>query len=245
MSPRSRFAALAAVALAFALAGPAAHAQQPPPAPVAPANPAPGAPLTPLPGVDAQVARVQQFYDKTTSFKSDFNQVFFVRAYNQKKTSHGRVTFAKPGKMEWIYDEPKDNKVVSDGQTLRVYEAANHQMYEQTVDKVDKSQYQAALSFLTGQGKLADFFNFELFAGESMNFPGGLVLVGTPKNPTPAYQKVLFYVDKQTSVVRRAMVVDAQGNRNSFDFVNPRVNEPVTESQFKFAPPPGTTVVHP
>ena len=32
-----------------------------------------------------------------------------------------------------------------------------------------------------------------------MNFPGGYVLVGTPKTPTPAYQKVLFYVDAATS----------------------------------------------
>jgi outer membrane lipoprotein carrier protein len=231
---------LAASSGAVALAQPAPAAAAPAPAAAAAA----GQP-TPLPGADAVVAKVQEFYDKTTSFKSDFNQTFFVRAYNQKKTSHGRVVFAKPGKMEWVYDEPKDNVVVSDGAILRVYEAQNHQMYEQQVDKVDKSQYQAALSFLTGQGKLSDHFNFQLFAGESMNFPGGLVLVGTPKQPTPAYQKVLFYVDKQTSLIRRAMVLDQQGNRNSFDFVNPKVNEPVTGTQFKFTPPPGTTVVHP
>ena len=60
-----------------------------------------------------------------------------------------------------------------------------------------------------------------------MKFPGGYVLVGTPKQPTPAYSKVLFYVDTATSQVRRVMVIDGQGNRNRFDFVSPRVNEPV------------------
>ena len=65
----------------------------------------------------AVLTKVQTFYDRSTSFKCEFTQEFFVKAYNQKKTSKGKVTFSKPGKMEWIYDEPKDNRVVSDGTT--------------------------------------------------------------------------------------------------------------------------------
>ena len=203
---------------------------------------APAAAGAPLPPVTDVITKVQTFYDRTHSFKSDFTQEFFVKAYNQKKTSKGRVTFSKPGKMEWVYDEPKDNRVVSDGATLKVYEAQNRQMFEQ---QVDKSQYPAALSFLTGQGKLTDTFDFQVMSGSAMNFPGGHVLVGTPKQPTPAYQKVLFYVDASTWQVRRVMVLDGQGNRNRFDFANPRVNEAVEPKQFQFTPPQGTSVVRP
>jgi outer membrane lipoprotein carrier protein len=199
-------------------------------------------PAQPSPAVQSVVTKVQAFYDKTTTFQSDFQQEFLVKAYNQKKYSHGKVIFSKPGKMDWVYDDPAGNRVVSDGAILRVYEAANKQMYEQTVDK---SQYPAALSFLTGQGRLGDAFDFELFEGEKMNFPGGVVLVGTPKAATPSYQKVLFYVDTPTSQVRRVMIIDGQGNRNRFDFTNPRVNDPVKPDQFKFSPPPGTSIVHP
>lgn len=197
-----------------------------------------------LPAAQAQtvLTKVQTFYDKTTSFTADFSQEFFVKSHNVKKQSKGRVTFAKPGKMHWDYSEPKDNKVVSDGSILKVYEAANKQMFEQNVDK---SQYPAALSFLVGGGKLGEVFNFELYEGATMNFPGGQVLVGTPKTPSPAYQKVLFYVDSQTSQVRRVLIVDGQGNRNRFDFENPKVNEAVTEDRFKFTPPAGTQVIRP
>jgi len=41
------------------------------------------------------------------------------------------------------------------------------------------------------------------------------------------------------------MVIDGQGNRNRFDFVNPKVNEPVPPAEFTFTPPPGTSVVRP
>jgi outer membrane lipoprotein carrier protein len=192
--------------------------------------------------VERAVADVQGFYDKSQTFRSDFQQKFWVKAYNQEKTSRGHVTFAKPGKMDWEYDDPKNNRVVSDGNVIKVYEASNKQMYEQPVAK---SQYPAALSFLTGTGRLSSAFDFELVTGPEMQFPGGYVLVGTPKQPTPAYAKVLFYVDAATAQVRRVMIIDGQGNRNRFDFVNPRINEPVVPGQFSFTPPPGTSIVHP
>jgi outer membrane lipoprotein carrier protein len=199
---------------------------------------------TALPAAQAQgvLTKVQSFYDKTTSFTSDFTQEFYVKSHNVKKQSKGKVTFAKPGKMYWEYSEPKDNRVVSDGQVLKVYEAANKQMFEQNVDK---SQYPAALSFLVGGGKLSDTFTFELYEGTAMNFAGGQVLVGSPKVPSPAYQKVLFYVDGATSQVRRVLIVDGQGNRNRFDFENPKVNETIPADRFRFVPPPGTSIVRP
>jgi outer membrane lipoprotein carrier protein len=144
--------------------------------------------------------------------------------------------------MDWQYSQPAGNRVVSDGSILKVYEAANKQMFEQPVDK---SQYPAALAFLVGGAKLDEVFTFELYDGGAMNFPGGLVLVGTPKQPTPAYTKVLFYVDKQTKQARRALIVDGQSNRNRFDFDNPKVNVQVKDDQFKFAPPPGTQIIRP
>jgi outer membrane lipoprotein carrier protein len=228
-----------ASALALACALPtlerAAEAQAPP------ATPAP-------PGVNDVVNQVQAFYDKAQSFQSDFSQEFLVKAYNQTKTSHGHVAFAKPGKMSWVYDTPAGNRVVSDGTTVRVYTAADKQMYESAVNG---SQYPAAVSFLTGQGKLSDSFNFQLIDGNGapqgtqIYFPGGWVLIGTPKVPTPSYQKVLFYVDKATNQVRRVLIVDGQGNLNKFTFENPHVNDPIEATVFTFVPPPGTNIIKP
>jgi outer membrane lipoprotein carrier protein len=218
-----------------------AFAADPPPA----ASAAPASSCLPATPTAAQaVSCIQQVYDQSTTFASDFSQKFWVKAYNQEKSSHGHVTFAKPGKMHWTYDDPQStgNRVVSDGATIKVYEASNKQMYEQPMDK---SQYPAALSFLTGTGKLSDAFDFTLVKGDDMNFPGGLVLVGTPKTATPAYSKVLFFVDQGTSQVRRVMIIDGQGNRNRFDFEAPKVNLAVGPDMFKFTPPAGTSIIHP
>ncbi len=196
----------------------------------------------PTPDVATAVASVQGFYNRTTTFSADFTQQYLAKAYNTTKTSSGHVIFSKPGKMDWEYTDPKDNRIVSDGSTLRVYEAANKQMYEQTVSQ---SQYPAALSFLTGQGSLSSNFDFQVLPGAQLQYTGGYVLVGTPKTATPAYTKVLFYVDAQTSQVLRVLILDGQQNRNRFDFTNAQVNTNVDATKFTFTPPSGTTIVKP
>ena len=192
------------------------------------------------PSADQIAARVQAFYDQTRTFQADFKQEYYIKLHDKRTTSEGHVAFEKPGKMSWKYAQPNGNRVVSNGQTLKVFEPSNQQMFEQPVDK---SQYPAALSFLMGQGQLTSSFTLRLL--DTMKFEGGWVLEGTPKDPTPAYQKVLLYVDAATSQVRRVLILDAQGNRNRFDFENPLVNTPIPPGEFTFTPPTGTQIVKP
>jgi outer membrane lipoprotein carrier protein len=146
--------------------------------------------------------------------------------------------------MSFRYDQPNGNRVVSDGKTLKVYEQENKQMFSQSVDK---SYYPAALSFLMGEGKLTESFDLSLVPPDQLQFEGGYILDGKPKTEekTPAYQRVLIWVDGATSQVRRVTVIDAQGNTNTFTFTAPRVNLPVAADEFKFDPPDGTTTISP
>jgi outer membrane lipoprotein carrier protein len=193
------------------------------------------------PSAEQVADRIQQFYDKTKTFQAEFKQRYTIKAYNRTKDSRGKVAFEKPGKMSWRYSS-NGNRVVSDGKILRVYEEENKQMYEQSVDK---SQYPAALSFLVGGGNIKTTFKLKQLDAKRAKFSGGFVLLGEPKEPTPAYQKILLYVDGKTSQVRRVMLIDAQGNRNRFDFEKPVVNEPAAPNEFNFIAPPGTKVVKP
>jgi outer membrane lipoprotein carrier protein len=186
--------------------------------------------------------RVQKFYDATKTFRANFAQVYFIKVQNKKKESKGKVVFEKPGKMSFTYDSPNGNRVVSDGKIIKVYEKDAEQMYETAVQK---SQYPAALSFLMGEGKLVKDFKLKLLDPATMKFEGGFVLEGTPKEATPAYQKMLLYVDGQTSQARRVLIIDAQSNRNRFDFSEPVVNKPVEAKEFEFTPPKGTKIVKP
>jgi len=194
------------------------------------------------PTADQIAAKVQAFYNQTKTFQAAFKQEYYIKMHDKRTTSEGQVAFEKPGKMSWKYAQPNGNRVVSDGQVLKVYQQAEQQMF---VQPVDKSQYPAALSFLMGQGQLTSSFDMRLLDSATMKFEGGWVLEGTPKDPTPAYQKVLLYVDAATAQVRRVLILDVQGNRNRFDFEGPLVNTAVPPGEFNFSPPAGTQIVKP
>jgi outer membrane lipoprotein carrier protein len=208
-------------------------------APEAVAAPSTG-PATPG-SAEAIADRVQAFYDQAKTYKAKFKQRFTIYAYNRTKDSSGQVVFAKPGKMRWSYTS-NGNEVVSDGKQIKIYEKENRQMYLQNVDK---TQYPAALSFLLGNGSMRKEFVLTKLDSTQFKFPGGYVLLGTPRSPTPAYQKILFYIDANTAQVRRVLLIDAQKNRNRFDFEEARANDPVPASTFAFVPPAGTSIVKP
>jgi len=204
------------------------------------ADPPPPAPASPL--TAEQIAeRIQLFYDKTKTFKAAFKQVYMAHAYGKTKEGVGTVILEKPGRMSWRYTN-NGNRIVSDGKLIKIYEKENKQMYEQ---QLDKSPYPAALAFLVGTGSLKQSFKLSKLDPKQANFEGGFVLVGEPKEATPAYQKMLLYVDPMTYQVRRVLLLDAQGNRNRFDFTGTEVNLKVPPGEFAFVPPKGTQVVRP
>ena len=195
------------------------------------------------PVLDAeQIAdRVQGFYNKTKTFKATFKQVYTAKAYAKTKEGVGVVILEKPGKMSWRYTN-NGNRIVSDGKVIRVYEKENQQMYEQPLDK---SPYPAALAFLVGTGSLKQSFKLTKIDPKTVNFEGGFVLAGEPREATPAYQKMLLFVDAATYQVRRVLLLDAQGNKNRFDFSGTEVNLKTPPGEFAFTPPKGTQVVRP
>jgi outer membrane lipoprotein carrier protein len=235
---RRNFAAFSILSLAVPLVAGSSQAQSAPAQAKKDVAKAPKSDLT----ADEIVTRVQEVYDRAKTFKAGFKQKYTVFAYNNKsKESAGSVIFEKPGKMSWRYTT-NGNRVVSDGKLVKIYEKENKHMYEQPLDK---TQYPAALSFLTGQGQLKQHFKFTKLDSKQMKFESGYVLQGDPLQPTAAYDRVLFYVDAQTYQVRRVLIKDAQNNRNTFDFVTAEVNTKPPKGEFAFTPPPGTQVIRP
>jgi outer membrane lipoprotein carrier protein len=199
-------------------------------------------PRTRLAACDVDLAhRVEDLYAPTTSFKATFEQELLVRALGSATQSRGSLLTAKPGRMSWSYDEPENSRIVSDGQTVSVYEAPDNRLFRVPAAV---SPYPGAFVFLTGLAPLTDVFNFVARRpGATADIPGTCLLVGTPRALTRAYRKVLFYVDRATFQVRRVVILDAAGNENRIDLVDPSVDVPVSAADFVFVPPPDTVVV--
>jgi outer membrane lipoprotein carrier protein len=197
----------------------------------------------PANAADAETQRVvrlvQRHYDGIKSYQAQFEQVFRLRAQNKKKVRKGRVSFKRRSRISFRYDKPHEGRVVSDGKMMRIWDKASGKMYE---SKLKRSPYVAVLAFLKGKGKLRKAFRLRLIAS-TKKIPGH-VLEAVPKQATPAYDKVLFYVEDNGSV-RRVLILDAQGNSNRFELTKVKLNPAIKKREFQFSPPRGTVVVKP
>ncbi|MDI1481187.1 outer membrane lipoprotein carrier protein LolA, partial [Polyangium sp. y55x31] len=224
-------------------AAPAASASAAAPTASATASAAPAPTAAPAPGsADAVAVAIDQvFLDKKTFF-AKFKQEHTQKVAGTTKKSTGVFYFERPNKISFRYDPPSKNRIVSDGTTLKVYIGEDNQMF---VQPVDKTEYPGALAFLMGKG-LGPSFSFSF--NDKTKFEGGPVLLGKPRQATPHYDSVYFYVDKallekkDPGVIRRVLLVDAQGNRNRFDFEGSTQPATIDPAEFTFTPPPGTNV---
>lgn len=199
----------------------------------------------------AEVASwVQTFYDQTRTMSARFVQRYRNRVYDRTDVSRGRVRFRKPGMMRFDYEEPNGKIVVSDGQQLTVFEPPDPgqqrgQYYQQPISD---AQLPAALSFLTGTGRLDENFRFRLLDASRLGYSEGQVLELRSRRPTPHYSRILLFVDDDASrrgVVHRIMIVDSSNNVNRFDFLEQQLNRDVPESAFRWRPPAGTRRIQP
>jgi outer membrane lipoprotein carrier protein len=203
-------------------------------------------PVAPAAESDARLVAgaVQAFYEQTKDVSASFFQTYVNRLYQRTDRSSGRVVFKKPGKMRWDYDKPNGKVIVSDGSKLLVFEPGEDGDKGQVVEQqIQQAQLPQAMSFLMGTGRLEDDFTFRLLDAQREGYATGDVLELKPKQPTPHYDRLLFYVERTPALrgmVRRLLIIDASGNRNRFDFSALKFNSSVGEQVFGWRPPEGT-----
>ena len=164
---------------------------------------------------------MQKRYDGAADFRARFTQTLTSAAMGRKTNSAGEVMFKKPGRMRWDYEKPEKSSYVTDGGVLWLYEPDDKQAFKQ---KLESSQLPAALSFLTGKGKLATEFDIAFAAKSPYGSPGDYVLSLSPKAPQAQVKAILFVVDPRTFDVRESVITDGQGNVNDLVFADIRVN---------------------
>jgi len=189
---------------------------------------------------DAVARRVQQHYDAIRDLRAHFVQTTERVALGSSGAaslqSRGEVVFAKPGRMRWSYQAPAPSLVVSDGQTLWIYDPQAHEVQQLPLGPGYLSG--AAIQFLLGEGKLLDEFEVQAHGcgGEEVQ----LVLV--PRRDAE-YERLELRADPKSGAVRETAVVDLLGNRTTIALNDLKSNKNPDPALFRFVPPAGTRVI--
>src|SRR5215467_1249300 len=186
---------------------------------------------------DAVVDSLQKNYDATVDFTADFHQETEVKALNRKLQAWGKLSFKRPGKMLWRYEEPKGQFVLADGKFLYFFQPEQNQIIKSPLRNAFRSD--VPLSFLLGIGNLKKDFNTTLKATEDKQY----ILRLEPKNESSGFSEILVGVNKGSFDILSVSVLDATGNLTTIRFSEMRKGVGVKDSLFNLQAPKGADVV--
>jgi len=186
---------------------------------------------------DQIVESLQKNYDATVDFVADFRQETEVKTLNRNLKAWGKLTFKRPGKMLWRYEEPKGQFVLADGKNLYFYQPEQNQVIKSPLSNAFRSDI--PLSFLLGLGNLKKDFDAALKGTDENQY----VLRLEPKGDLGGFSEVLVGVSRSTSDILWVSVRDAASNITTIRFSSMRKGIGVQESLFRFQLPEGVDVV--
>ncbi|MEW6520956.1 MAG: outer membrane lipoprotein carrier protein LolA [Thermodesulfobacteriota bacterium] len=193
--------------------------------------------LTPV-----QIAeKVQETYEKTTSFKADFLQTSTVSTmeHRQRKGS-GTMVIQKPGLLRWDYTAPEKQVLVSDGETFSLYFAAENQMIVTPAKEYLRED--VTYNFFAGKGNLLQ--DFEVLPPTSAPEKQGILAISLIPKKTHAQVEILnVWVDEGTFLVNRLEIIDHLGSVTNLLLFNTEVNHAMPAEYFHFSPPEGTEII--
>ena len=186
---------------------------------------------------DAIVDSLQKNYDATADFVADFRQETEVKTVNRNLRAWGKLSFKRPGKMLWRYEEPKKQFVLADGKHLYFYQPEQNQIIKSPLKNAFRSDI--PLSFLLGIGSLKKDFNAVLKATEDNQN----VLRLEPKGESGGFSEIVVGVSKASSDILWVSVRDAADNLTTVRFSAMRKGVGLKDSLFHLQVPDGADVV--
>jgi outer membrane lipoprotein carrier protein len=191
-----------------------------------------------------------QFLRQTHSGRAQFTQVVNSPARTdqapRRKISSGTFEFQKPQQFRFAYQKPFERTMVSDGQSLWLYDADLNQV---TVRKQSQLLGQTPAAFIASSGDLKAL-QAEFILKAEAEAEGLQWVRATPRQSEGALQIIRVGLKSSQSstappVLAVLEIVDGLGQTSRLSFQNFEVNLKLPPDAFQFKAPAGVQVIRP
>jgi len=180
----------------------------------------------------ATLAAVQKRYDAVRDLRARFVQTSSNSGFQE--TAKGTVLVQRPGRIRWTYDPPDGRVLVLDGSAIRSYSPEEKQL--QIAPLKEGVVSPTALSFLMGDGKLADEFEGRIVPADKAAGSSGLGIELVPRSGDPSFESLVLWVDPSSHELRESVVVDLFGNRTRLELSDAVYNAGLAPDAFRLEP---------
>ena len=175
---------------------------------------------------------IQKQYQSIRSFSGRFIQSSHLAdTETGPKIAEGLVSYKRPGKMHWLYESPEEQLLVTNGQTIWLYDPLLENV---TVQKLEKITEGTALSFLLGLGDLKVDFTQREISKNLIIDQEGLILELKPKKNTANLAFIQLNVHPETFNLQAIALIDQQDNYRIIQLMNMKYNIEIEDKFFEF-----------
>lgn len=184
---------------------------------------------------DQSLAQLQQRLEGMNTLKGTFAQTLFDADGTLLERSDGDFALQRPGKFYWHTRKPFEQLLVSDGETIWLYDPDLEQVTVRDYER--ETQGTPAMILSDDAENLAEDFQVRKETGDS----GEPRFVLTPKSPDGLFKDlVLVFDDRQLREIR---MQDNLDQTSIFTLNELERNQPIAAGKFKFDAPEGVDVL--
>lgn len=183
---------------------------------------------------DAAAQRLNTLLSNASTMTADFSQMTLSANGASMQETTGNLALKRPGMFRWHTDAPAEQELVSNGQTIWLYDPDLEQV---TIQEMDQRLTHTPALLLSGDvSKLQE--NFTITWEDSGNV---IDFTLTPKVSDTLFDSLrLSFRD---GIINDMQMSDAVGQRTNILFQDVQLNQSMNEEQFTFDIPDGIDVI--
>ena len=177
---------------------------------------------------------LDRFYKNTDSLTADFVQEVATTTGKLIEKSKGHLQIRRPDMFSLEYVEPLEQKYVSNGKTLWIYDAELEQV---TIKPLDDGLGDSPALLLSSDKDIRKNYHVEAVSAKK---PSEKVAL-TAKTENMTFARVLLEFNRDVLVEMK--MYDNFNQITTLTFTNSEVNIPIADETFHFIPPSGVDII--
>ena len=178
--------------------------------------------------------RLQDFLEGLSTLTAQFQQQLFDEYGELIETSEGDVAISRPGKFRWSYHSPYSQLIVTDGETLWIYDADLEQV---SVNPFTNTTAGSPAQLLVGELDIDEHYS----STERRDDSGVIWISLTPHERATQYDNIDIAFDNDGLTAMRLR--DNLNQLTVIDFQALAHNVDIAPENFYFVPPDGVDVM--
>jgi len=188
----------------------------------------------PLHAQDPAAAQLAALLGKAQTLRGNFAQMTLSASGTQLQQAKGRMALQRPGMFRWQTDAPLQQLLVSNGQTVWLYDPDLQQV---TVQKLDERLTHTPALLLSGDvSQISQHFDISAEDdGDLQRF------TLKPKGESSLFDSL--HLSFKHGLIHDMQLIDGSGQRTRLSFSEVQMNRVLIDTPFTFDIPPGTDVI--